>query len=214
MRRTAAEMLDATTLAALAGSLREGGVIAYPTDTAYGLGVDPSNRAAVERLFELKGRAADKPILLLVDSMAMARSLARPNPAFERVAAAFWPGPITLVTWAGADLSAGITAGTGTVGLRWPDAPLPLEIVRTFGGPLTATSANRSGSPIARTASEILEQLGGGLDWIIDGGPLRNRRPSTVLDLTREPAALLREGPMSYEALADHLDGRLRRLSS
>ena len=192
-------------------TLREGSVVCFPTDTAYGLGVDPSNPAALRRLFDLKGRESSKPILLLVDSIAMARSVSLPNQTFEEVAAAFWPGPITFVTRARPGLSDILTGGTGTIGFRWPDSSIPIRLVRAFGGPITATSANRSGMSVARSVPEVIRQLGDHIDLVVDAGPFVKLETSTVLDLTCEPPAVLREGPISYKVLADFFEGGLER---
>ena len=191
--------------------LRQGGVVCIPTDTAYGLAVDPGNRRAVERLFDLKGRPHDKPIPMLVDSVEMMETVARPTSGFERIAARFWPGPLTLVVGARESLSERITSGTAPVGVRWPNAEFPLRVMAACGHPLTATSANRSGKPIARTVDEAAAQLGPDLDAVVDAGPLRAVAPSTVLDLTSVVPEVLREGPVSYDELATFLGGRLRR---
>jgi L-threonylcarbamoyladenylate synthase len=183
--------------------LERGGVICFPTDTSYGLGVDAANESAVERLFEVKGRPESRPILLLVSSIGMALAVSRPTPDFEAAASRFWPGPITLVVHAGRTLSGRVTAGTGTVGLRWPRMPLALELVELLGRPLTATSANRSNRPVVGSVSEAIEQLGEGVDVYVDAGPLRGSPVSTVLDLTKNPPVLLREGPVSREELTE-----------
>jgi L-threonylcarbamoyladenylate synthase len=191
--------------------LRRGGIIAFPTDTAYGLGVDPFNDAAVDRLFNVKGRREAKPILLIVDSVPMAESVSHPPRNFYEVIEKFWPGPLTLVIPARPQLSVSVTAGTGTIGLRWPVAPFANTLVRRFGCPITATSANRSGEPATITAGEVRSQLGGSLDALIDGGALPARGGSTLLDLTSDPPVLLREGPVSFEALDEFFQGRIRR---
>src|SRR5262249_3719247 len=147
--------------------LHRGGIIAFPTDTAYGLGVDPFNDAAVDRLFRVKGRPEAKPILLVVDSVAMAESVSHPLRNFYEVTERFWPGPLTLVVQARPQLSESVTARPGTVGLRWPVAPFANTLVRRFGRPLTATSANRSGEPATITAGEVRSQLGDTLDALI-----------------------------------------------
>ena len=189
-------------------------MVCIPTDTAYGLAVDPHHAGAVERLFNLKGRVADSPILLLVNSVEMTGTVGVSSPEFESVAGKFWPGPITLVIPALGSLSRRITAGTGTVGVRWPAASFPLGLLGAFGKPVTATSANRSGQPIARTVDEAVEQLGSGLDAVVDGGRLTRSKTSTVLDLTSVPPVVLREGQVPFDDLADFLGGRLvRRLT-
>jgi L-threonylcarbamoyladenylate synthase len=191
--------------------LRRGGIIAFPTDTAYGLGVDPFNDAAVDRLFNVKGRPEAKPILLVVDSVAMAESVSQPPGNFYDVVEEFWPGPLTLVVPGRPQLSVRVTAGTGTVGLRWPVAPFANSLVHRFGGPVTATSANRSGSPSTITTAEVRSQLGDSLDALIDGGTLTARGGSTLLDLTKDPPVVLREGPVSFEALEEFFHGHIRR---
>ena len=191
--------------------LRGGGIIAFPTDTAYGLGVDPFNEAALDRLFLVKGRPETKPILLLVDSVAMAESVSRPSPLFYMVAKEFWPGPLTLIVEAQSHLPMKLTAGTKAIGLRWPVASTAGEVVKRFRKPLTATSANRSGMPSAITADEILSQFDNSLDALIDGGVLPSRGGSTLLDLTSDPPVLLREGPVSFDSLHQFFQGRIRR---
>lgn len=191
--------------------LRAGGIIGFPTDTAYGLGVDPFNEGAVERLFRIKGRADTKPILLVIDSIAMAESLGLPTETFHAVAEKFWPGPLTVVIESQRHVPMNITAGTNRIGLRWPSARFVTNLLGRFGLPLTATSANRTGQPAAITAGEIQSQFAGGLDAVIDGGELTVRGGSTLLDLTVDPPALLREGPVTFEILYEFFNGRIRR---
>ena len=191
--------------------LESGGIIGFPTDTAYGLGVDPFNDAAVGRIFHIKGRPETKPILLAVDSVAMADSLSEPPDTFYDVVEKFWPGPLTLILKARASVPSKITAGTRTVGVRWPVAPIAMNLLIRFGKPITATRANRSGMPSAITAEEVGSQLGDSIDVFIDGGPLPARSGSTLLDLTVDPPVLLREGPIAFESLHDFFKGRIRR---
>jgi L-threonylcarbamoyladenylate synthase len=191
--------------------LRGGGIIAFPTDTAYGLGVDPFNPAAVERLFKVKGRPETKPILLVVDSIAMAESVGRPPAVFHAAAKRFWPGPLTMVVGAQPNVPASVTAGTGTIGLRWPQVSFASTLLKRFGNPITATSANRTGQPSAITADEVRAQFSDGLDGLVDSGALPVRGGSTLLDVTADPPVLLREGPISFEELRDFLNGRIRR---
>ena len=191
--------------------LRRGGVIGFPTDTAYGLGVDPFNTSAVKRIFEIKGRTEAKPILLLVSSMNMAESIIEPNPLFHDIVRQFWPGPLTVIVRAAETVPEIITAGTKTVGIRWPAARFANALVDRCNHPLTATSANRSGLPAAITAEEVAAQLGNSVDALIDGGVLSTRVGSTLLDLTLDPPVLVREGPVSFQSLHEFLDGRIRR---
>jgi L-threonylcarbamoyladenylate synthase len=191
--------------------LRRGGIIAFPTDTAYGLGVDPFNEAAVDRLFTVKGRPEAKPILLLVDSIERAESVSEPPAHFREIVDKFWPGPLTLVVPARSELPMKVTAGTKTIGLRWPIAPFANTLVRRFGRPVTATSANRSGEPATITAGEVRSQLGGSIDALIDGGTLPTRGGSTLLDLTADPPVVLRDGPVRFETLQEFFHGHIRR---
>ena len=188
-----------------------GGVIGFPTDTAYGLGADPYNDEAVARIFRIKGREESKPILLLVDSVEMMEKIARPTPRFYDLANAFWPGPLTIILEAAPSLSPLVTAGTGTVGVRLPDAPFVQELLRRFGKAITATSANLSGMPSCLTAAEVRTQLEGRLELLIDGGELPERGGSTVIDLVVDPPQLVREGPVTYERLSEFFDGHLTR---
>jgi L-threonylcarbamoyladenylate synthase len=185
--------------------LRAGGVIGFPTDTAYGLGADAFNETAVRRIFEIKGRPESKPILLLVNSMAMAQSVAIVSDTALALARRFWPGPLTMVFQARPNIPALVTAGTGTVGLRWARAPFAERILQAVNRPLTATSANRSGAPSTVTAEEVRLQLEGRLEMLIDGGALPARGGSTLLDLTCTPPRVLREGPISKAELGDML---------
>jgi len=194
--------------------LRSGGVIGFPTDTAYGLGADAFNGQAVSKIFVIKGRADNKPILLLVDSLEMTSRIVQPSPLFQKVAAAFWPGPLTVILPAQLTVPREVTADTGTVGIRWPIAPFATELVRRHGRPITATSANRSGEQSCVTASEVQSQLGSALDILVDGGELPARGGSTVLDLTGDHPTLVREGPLSFATLHAFFEGNLRRAAS
>jgi L-threonylcarbamoyladenylate synthase len=191
--------------------LRAGGVIGFPTDTAYGLGADAFNTQAVSQIFKLKGRPETKPILLLVDSLEMTKRITRPLPILDSVAQAFWPGPLTLVLPADSSVPEGVTAGTGTVGVRWPVAPFATELTKRLGNPVTATSANISGKESCISAAEVRAQLDDRLTILVDGGTLPARSGSTLLDLTIFPPVLLREGPVSFAALDTFFQGQLRR---
>ena len=191
--------------------LEDDGVVCFPTDTLYGVAVNPFSPRAMERLFAVKGRDPGKPILLLVDSISMVRTVAVPNSTFDAVAEAFWPGPITLVTQARPDVPEQVTAGTHKVGLRWPNAAVAVQLIRAFGSPITGTSANLSGQAAARSAEDVIVQLGNSVDIVIDGGILQISPASTVLDVSREPPILLREGPIKYEDLAVSLDFDIER---
>jgi L-threonylcarbamoyladenylate synthase len=185
--------------------LRTGGVIAFPTDTAYGLGADPFNEEAVRRIFEIKGRPETKPILLLVNSMEMAGRVAIVSDRAKSLAERFWPGPLTMILPARESVPSLVTAGTGTIGVRWADAPFAQRLLTAFNRPITATSANRAGMPSTVTVAEVSEQLGESIDLLVDGGTLPARGGSTLLDLTAVPARLLRAGPIAEAELSDVL---------
>ena len=182
--------------------ITNGGVIAFRTDTFYGLGADPFNAAAVARIRELKGREDDKPILLLIsDASLLERVITERSEAFGRAAGAFWPGPLTIIGVAVATLPKAITAGTGTVGVRLPAVETVRDLVRECGGVLTATSANPSGNEPACSAEQVAAYFPQGLDLIVDGGLVTVTEPSTVLDATRASPRIVREGALSRGAI-------------
>jgi L-threonylcarbamoyladenylate synthase len=178
----------------------EGGVIAFRTDTFYGLGADPFNARAVAKIRELKGREEHKPILvLLVAASVVDRFIQDRSDAFDELVEKFWPGPLTIVGRAVAGLPAEITAGTGTVGVRVPADNSVRELVRQCGGALTATSANPAGSEPARSAKEVFDYFGERVDLVIDGGEVIATEPSTVVDVTTSPPRVIREGAISSQ---------------
>ncbi len=170
-------------------------MIAAPTDTLYGLLADARSERALRAIFRVKRRPADKPILLLVDSLARARQVTRRPPSvFATLASAFWPGPLTMVLPARGSLPAMVTAGLDTVALRLPCSPLVRAIARQASCPLTGTSANLSGRAGARSADEVQAQLGDRLPLILDSGRVMHPVPSTILDLASPEPRILREG--------------------
>jgi L-threonylcarbamoyladenylate synthase len=176
-------------------ALRRGQVVAIPTDTVYGLVAMADDRQAVELLAELKGRAAEQPVQLLIDSFdTIARRLDDPS-VLERVRA-FWPGPLTAVVRVRPGFAAAAVTDAGTVGLRQPDDALALAVIAGCGGVLAATSANRHGEPPSLTASDVAAVFGDAM-LVIDGGPRSGGVASTVIDLTVDPPAILRAGPVS-----------------
>lgn len=179
-----------------------GGVIGYPTDTYYALGVDPGNAAAVRRLFSIKGRQEDQPILLLVaDRASVARWAAGTNDTAERLMERFWPGPLTLVFEARREVSKVLTGGSDTIGLRVPGNALTRMLLDALGTALTGTSANRTGDPAPTTAEAVRRTIGNEVDLILDGGPATVERPSTVVDVRRNVPVIIRQGAID----ADHL---------
>ena len=182
-------------IAKAASVIRKGGLVAFPTDTLYALGADVTNRSALMRLFATKGRSRATPIPVLVADLAMATRIvgSLPEPA-NRLAERYWPGPLTLVLSAPRAVSRLLTAGTGRIGLRVPDAPAAIALILRLGGPVTGTSANRSGGRAPRDADEVLRQLGDRIDLILDGGPVAAGSPSTVVDVTVSPPVIVRKG--------------------
>jgi L-threonylcarbamoyladenylate synthase len=178
-----------------------GGVVAFRTDTFYGLGADPLDPSALERINALKGRDG-KPILVLAaDASDVARLVADVTRAFEVLAARHWPGALTLVAEAHPAAPELLTAGTGTVGVRLPDDEEARAFVRACGGLLTATSANTAGAPPARTAEEVARYFRDAPGLVIDGGAARSELPSTVIDVSGERPRLIREGVVTRAAL-------------
>lgn len=187
--------------------LRAGGIVALPTDTVYGIACDLSAPGGVERLFRVKSRPTDRAIMLLLDEPAQAGRIGVIGDAARLLAEAFWPGGLTLVVPRRGDvrLPAELTAGIPTIGLRAPDHPCPRALARAIG-PMPTTSANVSGQPEARGAQEIVEQLGDGVDLVLDGGPAAGGPASTVIDCTTERPKVIRAGAVDPARLADVLD--------
>ncbi|HEX6185239.1 MAG TPA: L-threonylcarbamoyladenylate synthase [Pyrinomonadaceae bacterium] len=184
-----------------AAHVERGGVVAFRTDTFYGLGADPFNAEALERINALKGRDG-KPILVLVGTAGDALRLIFPmSRAFQVLAARYWPGALTLVAAARAGVPELLTAGTETVGVRLPGDADARSIVRACGGLLTATSANPAGEPPARTAAEVARYFEQAPGLVIDSGAARSELPSTVIDVTGERPRLIREGVVTRAEL-------------
>ncbi len=184
--------------------IRQGGVIAVPTESFYALAADPLNPAAVARVAAIKGRPSDKPILVLLANAAQVSLFAgAPSPLMRALMEAYWPGALTLVVPARPGLPSELTAGTGTVGLRWSAHPVLQRIVSATG-PLTGTSANRSGAPPCTRATEVVAACGAEIDLIVDDGATAGGPPSTVLALADRPW-LVREGAISRASLRESL---------
>jgi L-threonylcarbamoyladenylate synthase len=196
------------TRAEAAALIKAGDLCAFRTDTFYGLGADPFNRAALQKLLALKGREDGKPILLVIgDASEVTRFNARGGKLFDAISARHWPGALTLVVGARPELPEELTAGTGTIGLRLPADAAVCRFVSACGGALTATSANRAGEPPARTAEEAARAFPAGLALVVDGGAARSQEPSTVLDVSRGEARLIREGAVSWRELEETIRG-------
>jgi L-threonylcarbamoyladenylate synthase len=180
--------------------IRGGGVVAYPTETVYGLGALASHREAIARVYRLKHRARHKPLSILLEDLAQLQPLVRAiTPGTRSLMARFWPGPLTLLLPAAEDLPETLTAGTGKVGVRISSHPVARKLVAAVGAPITATSANRSGAPSCRTSEEVLDQLGEELALILDGGLTPDSRGSTIADVAVEPPVILRVGAIAAE---------------
>ena len=185
--------------------LKGSGVVAFPTDTVYGIGVDPFQPEAVRKLYCIKDRPSDKPIPILLGAITDVERVAQNLPdLFFQLAKKFWPGGLTLIVTA-KDLPSEVTAGGETVGVRMPNHPLTLDLIRTFGGPIATTSANRSDEPPATSAAAVRAHLGDFVDLILDGGQTFTQIASTVLDLSISPPQIRRPGGISADELVSYL---------
>ena len=186
--------------------IRAGGLVAVPTETVYGLAGNGLNETAVREIYEVKGRPAVKPLSLMVpDESAMERYCEDVPPQAHALAKRFWPGPLTIVLKAKAEIPSIVLAGGKTVGLRCPDHPLTLKLLKSCGLPLAAPSANPSGEPSPKTAQQVLDYFDGKIDAVIDGGPCGIGRESTLIDMSSTPYQILREAALSEESIAQAL---------
>lgn len=182
--------------------LRQGGIVAFPTETYYGLAVDPDNEVSLQRLFQIKKRPAGKPLLLLIHDISLLDGLVTAIPdVYRPLIERYWPGPLTLIFPARPHLSAWLTGGTGTVGVRISPRPEALALTRFFGKAVTATSANLSDLPPARFASEVASSFGSAVDYILDGGKTAGGRCSTVIGLRQGELCLLRPGAIDVQGV-------------
>ncbi len=181
--------------------LRAGGLVAYPTDTVYGLAALATNDEAVEKLFAVKQRPPEQSMPLLIASPRdLAQIAADVPPVARRLIGQFWPGGLTIVMPKAATFHSKAIVGD-TVGVRVPDHPIPRQLVQLLNAPITGTSANVSGGPQPMTADDVRKQLGDSIDLIVDGGRCEGGTPSTVVDCTTEPPRIVREGAISREEL-------------
>lgn len=186
--------------------LRAGGVVAFPTETFYGLGADARQEAAVEKIFRLKGRTVQNPISVIVDTDREVNRLVAEFPAAAQLLAdKFWPGALTLVFTASPAVLPRLTAGTGKIGIRVSSHPVARLLAKALAGPVTATSANLSGGPECSTAGEVLSVFEDDIDAVIDGGTTTGGTGSTVLDVTVSPPQIIREGVISRSDILDAL---------
>lgn len=195
--------------------LREGQLVALPTETVYGLAANAWDAKAVKRIFEVKGRPANNPIIVHVAGMEMARRCVSQWPAeAAKLAAAFWPGPLTLVLPRSEEIPDVVTAGGKTVGIRWPSHPFIQAVIRQCGFPLAAPSANRSNQLSPTNAGHVCKDLEGRIPLIVDGGQSQVGIESTVLDLSSSPARLLRPGMIHAETLLAVMGGASLQLTA
>ena len=189
-----------------ADQIRSGQVLGMPTDTFYGLAADPFNLRAVDRVYEIKSRSRHKPLSLLIEDVDQAEHLANTLPdEFYALAKKFWPGPLTIIVKAASRLPLKVTANTGNVALRVPNAKIPLEVIKAAGIPITATSANLSGESECTSAEAVRDQLGVRIPIIVDGGTSPRETASTIVDLTDEEARwkILREGAIAAQEISE-----------
>lgn len=182
--------------------LQQGGVIAFPTDTVYGIGASLQHPSALQRIYDIKGRSFDKPLPILISRPEVVDDLSPDvDERFIDLAMQFWPGALTVVLPAAADLPAEVKAPDGTIGVRLPNHSIPLTLAERCGGAIATTSANLSGHDSALNAHTIMDTLGPKLDLVLDGGfaPLEN--PSTVIRLVADDIEILREGAISSSDL-------------
>jgi len=203
-----ADQPDAEAIAEAAAALAQGGLVAFATETVYGLGAVATDAAAVGRIFEAKGRPSFNPLIVHVSGIDQARAFAGAWPdAAQRLAEAFWPGPLTLVVPKTAAIPHNVTAGGPTVGLRVPAPQVARALIARVGLPLAAPSANRSNRISPTRAEHVLADLDGRIDLILDSGPTAVGLESTVLNLASDPPTILRPGPIGLDDLAPLVDG-------
>ncbi|HBS28095.1 MAG TPA: threonylcarbamoyl-AMP synthase [Phycisphaerales bacterium] len=199
---------DDASIARAVDRLRAGGLVAFPTETVYGLGADARDEHAVRRVFEAKGRPARNPLIVHVDSEAMARSIAGAwPPGASALARRFWPGPLTIVVPRGPTVPLIVTGGGETVALRCPDHPVALALIRAFGGPIVGPSANPSGAVSPTTSARVRGAFPADQVLVLEGGPCRAGIESTVVSLVDRPARVLRRGAIAPEDIAAALGG-------
>lgn len=202
------QIIHACTLA-----LRAGKVVVYPTETSYGLGCDATNLAALRRLYLLKGRGFNRPIHVVIPSRQFAKKVGQWNAAAEKLAQAFWPGPLSIVLPFRPPSPQAyllkLAAGTRTIGLRLPDHPIPLDLAKSLGRPIPATSANRAGQPDSYSLKDVLGYFGNQPhkpDIIINTGRLPKRQPSTLVRIDGSAETILRAGPITEKQIKNVLN--------
>ncbi len=186
--------------------IKEGGLVAFPTETVYGLGADVFNNRAIERIYLAKGRPFDNPLIVHISDLSQLELLASPiPPEINSLANKFWPGPLTIILNRKAGIPSGVSAGLSTIAVRVPYHSAALELIKEAGTPIAAPSANLSGKPSPTESAHVIEDLGGKIEAVIDGGTCTIGLESTVLDLTGQEPVLLRPGGVDLEELEEFL---------
>ncbi len=198
---------DPAVLAYAGDILRAGGLVAYPTETVYGLAASAFVIDSVARVYDAKQRPFSQALPVQIADASEVETLARSvSAAAKRLIADFFPGPLTLVLWRLPSVSLTVTGGGNTIGLRMPDHPVALGVLRAFGAPVVCPSANLTGRRAPMSARDVLEDLDGVIDLVLDSGETSDRTASTVLDVTQEPARILREGKITRAQLKTYLE--------
>ena len=198
-------------LVAAADIIKRGGLVAFPTETVYGLGADAYNREAVRRIFEAKNRPMDNPLIVHICGLEWLGIVARNVPEeAHRIAERLWPGPVTLVLWKSDEVPGEVTAGLPKIAIRFPSHPVAMGLIERSGVPIAAPSANLAGRPSPTTAQHVIQDLYGRIELILDGGETLFGVESTIIDLTGEEPKLLRPGPIPVEDLERVLGIRIR----
>lgn len=197
---------NADSIAAAVHVLQEGGIIAYLTDTLYGLGGDARSNVAIKKIFSMKGRTAEKALPVIVGDKQMAKEYVAEIPAVaETLIEQFWPGPLTLIFKSARTVPPELIGHTGKIAIRLPATRLAVEIANRFGAPIIATSANRSGEAALDSVREIAELFAKDIALILDSGPPTNKKPSTIIDVTVRPPRLLRAGAVPVAEITQRI---------
>ncbi len=192
----------------VANAVTDGQIVAFPTDTIYGMGCDVFNEDAVKALYEIKGRPTDKPINVLISNVDQVYDLAKNvKPLFFDLAEKFWPGALTIVVEKNTLVSDVVTSGLASVGVRFPDNKIVQELINITHTPLATTSANIAEEPSAIKAKEVLKYFNGKIPYIIDGGVVEIGQPSTIVDISSKPPRIVRQGAIPYAELKPHIRG-------
>jgi L-threonylcarbamoyladenylate synthase len=204
--KVSAHTSEETILESAAAIVAHGGIIAYPTETFYGLGADATNEQAIQKIYEIKGRNFINPISIIIGRTENLYLLVQSiSPAAQKLIQAFWPGALTIVFKASDRVLPVLTAGTGKIGVRVSASYAAQIIAQKLGHPLTATSANLSGKPECSRASEVAKQIGNKIDAIVDFGPTIGDKVSTIVDVTCDPLEILREGTITRQSIENIL---------